>query len=286
MDRRKFLMMVGAAGGSALASGSVQGAQVASSEEFNAVLVDTTLCVGCRSCEEACAEAHGLPAPDVFDESVFENERTTTTEQWTVVNRYGGDESELFAKKQCMHCAQPACAAACLTKAMLKTEEGPVIWRAEKCMGCRYCMVSCPFDIPKFEFNSPVPTIQKCNQCWDRLQENEHPACVDNCPEGTLLFGKKRQLLEVARTRIAEDPLNYVHHIYGEREVGGTGVLYLASVPFEQLGFKTDLGNTAFPEYTKGFLYSVPFILLLWPAILLGMSKSRERNSGTDREEE
>ena len=289
MNRRKFLQTLGIAGGTALVPALSSADEVAGDVEFNAVLVDTADCAGCRVCEAACATAHGLPVPDLSDYSVIEQERTMTTESWTVVNQHETTNGPICVKQQCMHCAQPACAAACLTKAMLKTEEGPVIWRAEKCMGCRYCMISCPFDVPRFEFDSPVPTIQKCNQCWERLQEGEQPACVESCEEeggGALLFGTRRELIDEARTRIYRRPGRYVHQIYGEREVGGTGYLYLSSVPFEELGFRTDLGQRPYPEYTKGFLYAVPLILVLWPAILYGISESRKRSTGKEGEGE
>jgi ferredoxin len=157
---------------------------------------------------------------------------------------------------------------------MLKTEEGPVIWRESKCMGCRYCMVSCPFDVPKFEYNSAFPRIQKCILCWERLENGQQPACVENCPGGALLFGKRRDLIEEARKRIYGEPDRYYHEIYGEHEVGGTGFLYLSAVPFEQLGFRTDLGWTAYPDFTTGFLYGVPIVLLLWPAFLVAVSQA------------
>jgi Fe-S-cluster-containing dehydrogenase component len=160
---------------------------------------------------------------------------------------------------------------------MLKTEEGPVIWREDRCMGCRFCMLSCPFDIPKFEYHSAVPKIQKCTMCWERLQEGQQPACVENCPAEALLFGKRKDLLEIARKRIYEAPNDYVHHIYGEHEAGGTGVLYLSSVPFDQIGFRTDLESTPYPELTKDFLYGVPVVLLLWPSFLLALSNATKK---------
>jgi Fe-S-cluster-containing dehydrogenase component len=249
-------------------------------KEFLGVLVDTTRCIGCRSCEEACATAHGLPVPDIYDESVFEKERRTSETQWTVVNRYNTEKGTVYVKRQCMHCNQPACASACLVKAMFKTKEGPVIWRGRKCMGCRFCMISCPFDIPKFEYNSPNPKIQKCIMCWERIEKGEIPACVEACPAEALLFGKRRELLEEAKRRIYNEPEKYYHQIYGELDVGGTGWLYLSAVPFEQIGFRTDLGITPYPEFTKGFLYAVPVIFILWPSILLGL------NHLTKREEE
>ncbi len=284
IDRRDFLKglgagIAGAASGAVLTPSKLNAKQIGETEteeifnkkEFMGVLVDTKRCVGCRSCEEACAEAHNLPVPDIEDESVFETERQTTDSQWTVVNRYETEKGEIFVKRQCMHCNQPACAAACLVDAMYKTEQGPVIWN-ENCMGCRYCMVSCPFDIPKFEYGKFNPKVQKCSLCWERLKEGEEPACVEACPEEALVFGSRRELIEEANKRIYQNPGKYVSHIYGEHEVGGTGYLYLSQVPFEQIGFRTDLGTTPYPEYTAGFLYSVPFVLLIWPALLSGIS--------------
>lgn len=284
MDRRKFLGSMILAGGTVFSAKNIRGDELGKdSEEFNAILVDTTMCEGCMACEEACAEAHDKPMPDIDTELDSKKPKDTSTTHWTVVNSYDTDAGEVFRKQQCMHCAEPACVAACLTKAMLKTKEGPVIWRADKCMGCRYCMVSCPFDVPKFEFGKAIPTIQKCNMCHDRLQKNEIPACVDNCPAEALIFGKKREMLKEASKRIVEDPDTYHDEIYGQFDAGGTCYLYLSSVPFDQLGLNTKLGSTALPEYTKEFLYSIPFIELLCPAILYGIYKSRTR---VDNDEE
>jgi len=263
MDRRSFLKAVSFG---------------IASDDFVAVLVDTTRCIGCRSCEEACAEAHHLPIPDVSDDSVFKKRRQISTSQLTVVNRYRTEKGDVFVKKQCMHCNEPACAAACLVKAMQKRKEGPVTWQ-DNCMGCRICMVSCPFDIPKFEYNSWNPRIQKCDFCWERLMRGEEPACVEACPQEALVFGKRKELIEEAKRRIYQNPDKYYHHIYGEHEVGGTGWLYISAVPFEQIGFKTDVGTTAYPEYTKSFLYAEPIILILLPAfftVIASLAKAEE----------
>ncbi|MBN1570110.1 MAG: 4Fe-4S dicluster domain-containing protein [Acidobacteria bacterium] len=200
-----------------------------------------------------------------------------TETQWTAVSRYETEIRNYYVKKQCMHCLEPACVSACPTKAMYRTDQGAVIWRANKCLGCRYCMIACPFDVPKFEYDSAVPGIQKCILCRDRIQQGEIPACVKNCPTKALVFGSRRDLLETARERIYKDPDKYHHEIYGEHEVGGTAWLYLSAVPFERLGFRTDLGTTSYPEYTKQFLYSVPVVLLLWPALLMALNKSTEK---------
>jgi len=248
-----------------------------------AILVDTTRCLGCRMCERACAQANGLPEPPASIEPG--TMRSTSESQWTVVNRFETEAGPVNVKQQCMHCLQPACASACLTKAMHKTAEGPVVWNGDKCMGCRFCMLSCPFDVPKFEYNSPNPRIQKCRMCWERLQDGEAPACVSGCPAKATAFGTRTEMLELARERIYADPDKYVHHIYGEHEAGGTSVLYLASVPFSQLGFRTDIEMEPYPTFTREFLYAVPFVLTMVPPFLLAVSKAT-KHSETPLEEE
>ncbi|HEY5898174.1 MAG TPA: 4Fe-4S dicluster domain-containing protein [Burkholderiales bacterium] len=252
-------------------------------KEFVGVLVDTTRCIGCRSCEVACAEANGkangLVVPDVKADNALERRRDTTDKQWTIVNRFKTEKGDVFVKRQCMHCWQPACVSACLVNAMYKTREGPVTWNGDKCLGCRFCMVGCPFDIPKAEYLEWNPRIQKCNMCYARLQQGGKPACVEACPTDTLMFGPKRQLMEIARHRVYSHPDKYVHQIYGENEVGGTGWLYLSAVPFDQIGFRTDLGTTPYPEYTKQFLVSVPMILFGVPAFLLGLNQLADRKN-------
>lgn len=289
MDRRDCLRTLGLVAGSTLVGKNLVAREPrstrrgGSAEETVGLLIDTTRCLGCRMCEISCAQSHGLPEPPKKVD--FSEERRTSETQWTVVNRFETDNGVVHVKKQCMHCLQPACTSACLTKAMYRTPEGPVIWRGEKCMGCRFCMISCPFDIPKFEFHSANPKIQKCRLCWERLEEGEEPACVKTCPAGALTFGKRSELLDRAWKTIYGEPDKYVHHVYGEHEVGGTNVLYLASVPFGQLGFRTDLGTQAYPSFTSEFLYAVPFVLTVVPPFLLALSKaSAVRSRGPEME--
>ncbi len=277
MDRRDFLK-VSAVAATSMIAGRGEASEPETAEEFVGVLVDTTRCIGCRSCEVACAKAHGHEVPDVESDGALDSVRQTSEKQWTVVNRFSTQKGDVFVKKQCMHCWQPACGAACLTAAMHKTRSGPVIWRSDKCMGCRFCMVSCPFDIPKFEYHEWNPSIQKCDLCWDRLQDGAKPACVSACPTDALMFGIKRDLMEIARVRIYNHSEDYVHQIYGEHEVGGTGWLYLAAVPFSELGFRTDLGTTPYPEFTRDFLYGVPLVLFGLPAIQLGLHLLADRD--------
>jgi Fe-S-cluster-containing dehydrogenase component len=285
VNRRSFFKVLGVTGVS-LAIGKELGGSPKSGDpiEFSGILYDSTRCAGCQTCESACAEANGLPAPvGTIEAGVV---RKTDESHRTVVNSINSTKGEVFVKKQCMHCNEPACTAACLTQAMYKTKEGAVIWRGDKCMGCRYCMVSCPFDIPKFEYHSANPKIEKCNMCYGRLSEGKIPACVENCPAEALLFGKRRDLIKEARKRINDNPGQYEDHIYGEHEAGGTGFLYLSAVPFNELGFNTTLQTESYPALSKGFLYSVPTIFVLWPAMLLGLREATKNNSNNSEKDE
>lgn len=178
LNRRGFLKVLGVAGATLAIGKDMKGSPAPSDGiEFRAILYDATRCKGCRGCEYDCADANGLPEPPPTAE--IKGLRKTDITANTVVNEYNTSKGTVYFKSQCMHCNEPACAAACLTQAMHKTKAGPVIWDSNKCMGCRYCMVSCPFDIPKFEYHSPNPKIHKCTMCWDRLKTGKFPpACT------------------------------------------------------------------------------------------------------------
>lgn len=282
LNRRAFMQTLGIAGAT-LAVGKSTRAKAAETDqevEFMGFLFDATRCAGCQACEFACAEAHGLPEPEDWPE-VGKVRKTDETCR-TVVNLFDTAEGEFFVKDACMHCNDPACVAACLTQAMYKTKEGPVIWRGNKCMGCRYCMVSCPFDVPKFEYFSSNPKILKCDMCFDRIKEGQIPACAEACPEGGIVFGTRRELIAEARKRMYDNPGVYKDHIYGEHEAGGTGLLYIAPVDMDELGFKAGLQNESYPALTKGFLYSVPSVFVLVPSLLLGIQQATKNNKKTE----
>jgi Fe-S-cluster-containing dehydrogenase component len=284
INRRGFFKTLGVTGAT-LALGTRLGAEVAMEEktEFHGLLFDSTRCIGCRYCEVVCAETHKLPVPKgKLKTGVLRRNNET---QRTVINKFATSKGEVCSKKQCMHCNEPACAAACLTQAMHKTKEGPVIWRSEKCMGCRYCMVSCPFDAPKFEYHSSNPKIQKCDMCYDRIKEGKIPACAEACGDA-LIFGTRRDLIAEARKRIAENPNDYIDQIYGETIAGGTGFLHIGPVPFKELGVNTELQNASYPALTKGFLYSVPAVFVLLPSILLGIHEATKNNQIKDQDDE
>lgn len=277
IDRRNFLKTLGIAG-LTLTVGNTFGKKTNEKRdvtEFHALLFDATVCIGCRSCEKACAKANNLPEPK--DEIVADIERKTSETSRGVINSHTTSKGEVFVRNQCMHCNEPACAAACLTKAMYKTHEGPVIWRGDKCMGCRYCMVSCPFDVPKFEYHSSNPKIEKCSMCYEKILRGEIPACAAACGDA-LIFGTRREMLAEAQKRIVDYPDDYYHKIYGEDVAGGTGLLYLSPVPFEELKLNTKLQNSSYPELSKGFLYSVPGIFVLLPPLLLGIHEATKSN--------
>jgi Fe-S-cluster-containing dehydrogenase component len=256
------------------------------------VLHDTTLCIGCRRCEKACNEVNDLPDPEkpFDDESVFETKRRTDEKTYTVVNRYeveGRAGSPVFRKFQCNHCQEPACMSACFVSAYTKTPEGAVEYDASLCVGCRYCMVACPFYVPTYQYNEALePKVMKCTLCRPRLLEGKLPGCVEACPQEALVFGRREDLIAIARERIRRHPGRYIDHIYGEHEMGGTNWLYISGVPFEELGFRTDLGTTPAPELTSGALAVVPIVIGLWPALLGGvylMTQSQRRIAAQEK---
>jgi formate dehydrogenase iron-sulfur subunit len=162
---------------------------------------------------------------------------------------------------------------------MEKTPEGPVVWHSDLCLGCRYCMMACPFEVPRFEWGSINPRIRKCEMCYERIREGNKPACVEICPSGALSFGSRDELLSEAHRRIAQRPQEYVHRVYGETEVGGTTVLHLAAYPFEELGYKTGLPDASPAAATRPAMAAIPFVLN-GLALFLGASAWLTRRKG------
>lgn len=171
-------------------------------------------------------------------------------------------KGDLFVRRMCQHCEKPACASVCSVGALYKSKEGPVNYDADKCLGCRYCMMACPYDVPKYEWHSNMPRVRKCTMCYNERTSKGNPtACSEACPTGATLFGKRDELIAEARKRIAENPDAYVHRIYGVKEAGGASVLYLSSVPFEKLGFSTRIGDESLPDKTWNVLSKLPDIV-------------------------
>ncbi|OQX18296.1 MAG: hypothetical protein BWK76_07910 [Desulfobulbaceae bacterium A2] len=256
------------------------------------VLVDLTKCVGCRSCEAACNHEQNLPEPALpFDDiSVFDEvrhgglKRRPTEKAYTVINRYDIPERQfpLFSKIQCNHCNEPACLTSCFVNAYTKTPQGAVIYDPKVCVGCRTCMVACPFYIPAYSYSSVLnPVVKKCIMCYDtRLKFGRPPACVEACPQEVMTFGKRTDLIKLGHQRINEKPGKYVDHLYGEHEVGGTSWMYLSDVSFERIGFNTNLGKRPILDYVKDFLGVVPMVLSIWPALFTGFHLLATRKDG------
>lgn len=295
ISRRRFLTWIGAAGVGLTASKTAQAGSLQHFEgypESMGVLHDITRCVGCRVCEEACNKVNELPKPDkdFKDLSVLESSRRTTPKAYTVVNRYPSDElaKPVYRKIQCNHCLEPACASACFVRAFRKNENGAVVYNADVCVGCRYCMVTCPFEIPTYDYDDPLtPEVKKCTMCSPRIEKGLLPGCVEACPKEALTFGKRKDLIKIARERIAKHQDRYLDHIYGENEMGGTSWIYLSGVPFSSVGMREDLGITPAPSLTSGALSVVPMVVGLWPVFLAGMygmTKRREKIAEEEKE--
>ena len=229
------------------------------------VLVDTTLCIGCRQCEQACnavnTDLPRRPSEDFQAPTALEKPRRMDAGAYTVVNRYqDADEpgQPVHAKLQCMHCLHPACVSACIVGALAVEPNGVVSYDLAKCIGCRYCMVACPFGVPAYEYGDALlPEVRKCNFCLEtRISNGRVPACVASCPMQVMTFGKRADLVALGRERIRNRPERYVDHIYGEHEVGGTAWLYLTGIPSEKMDLPR-FGYHPVPGYTEPMQHAV-----------------------------
>ncbi len=248
----------------ARASASLANLEARAQEQY-ALLFDSTLCIGCRSCEIACAKDNelGRTPEEIFKGRPAEDARALAPNVFTYVtfHQVEADPSTAsFGKVQCMHCIEPACVSSCPVAALEKTPEGPVIWHEDLCLGCRYCMMACPFLVPRFEWDSANPRIRKCDMCYDRLQAGDPPACVATCPTKAIILGRRSELLAEAHRRIEQRPRGYVHHVYGEQEAGGTNFLHLARRPFADLGYRRDLPLRSYRDLTRPAMAAIPYV--------------------------
>lgn len=227
------------------------------------ILFDVTRCIGCEACMDACHESHGQPETTSYELSEH---------NYTVVQtRELPDEEEVYIRRMCMHCEDPSCASACPVGAFTKTPEGPVTYDGDKCIGCRYCMVACPFEVPKYQWGSLAPVVRKCDMCYDRIKEGGIPACAEACEEGATVFGEREELIALARQRMKDDPDSYHPYIYGLNEAGGTSMLFLTPVPPEELGYQTAGMNEVFPNLTGAAMKEIPNIFSFSGVFLYGL---------------
>ncbi len=240
--------------------------------KHKALLIDITKSIGCNECSRACATANNLPE---------EEAKELSATHYTVVQSYNGDQT--YVRRMCMHCEQPTCVSACLVGAFTKMETGAVLYDESKCIGCRYCMQACPFEVPRYEWSSLTPRVQKCRMCYERVASGGVTACSEACPTGATMFGDRDELIKEARKRIDENPAQYVDYIYGLKEVGGTSVLYVSSVPFEQLGFPMTVPKEAIPDLSWKVLSQIPKYSVTAGVVLFGINWITQRRTEVAR---
>jgi formate dehydrogenase iron-sulfur subunit len=228
--------------------------------QARALLIDITRCIGCRACVDACKTSHELPGENT------ETELSATA--YTVLLDKGDDR---YVRKLCMHCVDPSCVSVCPVAAFTKTAAGPVTYDQSRCLGCRYCMVACPFSVPRYEWSKAVPAVRKCDLCIARLEQGLPTACSEACPAEATVGGTREELLAEAHRRIRENPGAYYPEVYGETEAGGTSVLFLSPVSFEELGFKAGLGAQPLPELTWAALEKIPGVVSIGGAALMAI---------------
>ena len=240
------------------------------------LLFDVTLCVGCGSCYEACKKQNRLPETNKdFLKDHLSNDTYTVVEQY----------KDNFARKMCMHCGEPTCVSVCPVGAFEKTELGPVLYDADKCIGCRYCMQACPYSIPRYEWSSTSPSVRKCNLCYERLKEGKINACAEACPTGATQAGEMNKLIDEAKRRLKEKPDKYYPEIYGLKEAGGGNVLVISPVPFDQLGYNTNVPKQPMPVFTMQAMEKIPSVVSVGGIFLTGMYWLTKRKNEIAREE-
>ncbi|HET7433398.1 MAG TPA: hydrogenase 2 operon protein HybA [Thermoanaerobaculia bacterium] len=277
VSRRDLFRTVGAASAVAIAGSAAASEPRTASPEALGLLYDTTVCIGCKACVGACATANGLEPDTELSGGIWQMPVDLNPQTKNIIQLYrspNGDESS-FMKRQCMQCVDPACASACPFSALSKGKFGIVEWEPSRCIGCRFCEISCPFDVPRFEWAKFNPKIVKCELCRHRLPDGLQPACTEVCPVGAVIFGTREQLLREAHRRIEANPGKYYQNrVYGEHDLGGTQVVYLSHVPFAKLGLP-EVGNESrahYGEKVHGVLYkgmAVPAIVYAGLAFLM-----------------
>jgi formate dehydrogenase iron-sulfur subunit len=229
---------------------------------MKAILTDVTKCIGCQKCVAACTASNqlGTPIPARWLEG-----DGLSAERFTAVLRRG----DSYVRKQCRHCLEPACASACPVGALHKTPEGPVVYDAGKCLGCRYCMMACPFGIPRYDWASAAPTVRKCSMCYEtRLKQGRQPACTEACPTKATIFGERAALLAEAHRRIGEGRGKYQAKVWGEADVGGTCVLYVSPVPLDFLYLGQAVPGKVLPKLTQTAMGAVPPVFVAMGALM------------------
>lgn len=246
-----------------------------------AILTDVTKCIGCEACVKACQEHNKLPKERPW--RWLNNIDDLSHARWTTLRRIS---DERFVRRHCRHCLDPGCVSVCIVGALQKTPEGPVTYDRDICIGCRYCMIACPWEIPRYSWEEAVPYIQKCDMCYERVtRDGGKPACVDACPTGATIFGEREQLLAEAHRRLESEPDQYIQRIWGEKEVGGTSVLYISDVELNLTDLEAPISDTApMPQRTTKILHQMPLAFVGMGAVMGGLHwiiRRRQENMGS-----
>ena len=255
----------------------------------NGMLIDTTRCIGCRGCQVACKSWHDLPSSKTGFTGTGENPAYLDANNFTRVlfaetATADGAPRWTFVKRQCMHCLEPACASVCPVGALVKTASGPVVYEDDRCIGCRVCMLACPFNVPKYEWTARVPYVRKCTFCADRQAAGLKPACATTCPSEAIQFGDRDELLREAHRRIDANPGRYHATVFGEHTGGGTSVLYMSAMPFEALGilhqaFRSDIGDSPHGRPGREWNAKVPWIAVGVGGVAVGLYQLNKRRA-------
>lgn len=226
-----------------------------------AIKYDSSKCTACKGCQVACKQWNQLSAPLVANEyeftKSFQSPLDLSPNTWLIIN-FSEVDKEIgiewnFMRNSCFHCTEAACEQACPVGAITHKDNGAVVIDEEKCIGCRYCVASCPFSVPRWD-QARNKTF-KCWQCFDRTSAERAPACVSTCPTGALEFGDRADMLAAARERVAElKGLGFADaELYGENELGGLHTIVVAQRGLEAHGLKRDpkIGITDFWQFLK-----------------------------------
>ena len=227
-----------------------------SEDQHIGLLFDATRCIGCGECAKACKADHGLNPKMGAD---------LDANDFTIVKKHAGQ----YMRRMCMHCLNATCVSVCPVAALHKEKDGQVVYDAQACMGCRYCVFACPFNVPRYEWDQTFPRVSKCDFCIKRTAKGGETCCSWVCPVDATESGHREELLAKAKARIKAHPGRYIDHIYGEHEAGGTSVLILSGIPFSLTGYKTDVSTQPLPELTMHVLEKLPYVVVN-ASILLG----------------
>lgn len=253
------------------------------------MLIDLSKCIGCRGCQVACKQWNDLPGEETWIGPDFTNPSVRSAYTWTIVEwktaDVNGKTVSSFTKTQCLHCEAPACESVCIGDAIHKTELGPVTIDYDKCIGCRYCQIACPFGVPKYQYDKTTPKMQKCTMCFDRIEMGAKPACSETCPSNAIIFGKREELLAEAKRRIAAGGGKYIDHVYGENEVGGTAVMYISAMPLDLTTLNTAVTTETIPNFTWKAMKQLPALLSVIGLGSLGLLAYSNRRSAVEAEQ-